>query len=94
MLLKMNIDDIKIEDHTCTIYASKKRQIRDIKAYILAGIIIPICFLALPNFKLSRLSNLSIGFLIFGGTSLLILLYLSIQKLKRAPNPIVLTKKG
>jgi|GEM_PF-1282847 len=94
MLLKMNIDDIKIDDNTCTIFASKKRRIRDVKGSIFAVIIIPICFLSLPNFKLSRLSALSIGFLIFGGVSLLFLLYTSVRNLKKTPNPIVLTKKG
>ena len=90
----MKLDDIIIEDNTCTIYASKKRRIRDVKEFIFAGIIIPICFLSLPKFNLSRLSAFSIGFLIFGGVSLLVMLYLSVRKLKKAPNPIVLTKKG
>ena len=90
----MNLDDIKIDDNTCTIYASKKRRIRDVKGSIFAVIIIPICFLSLPYFKLSRLSALSIGFLIFGGISLLFMLYSSVRNLKKTPKPIVLTKKG
>ena len=90
----MNLDNIKIDDNTCTIFASKKRRIRDVKGSMFAVIIIPICFLSLPNFKLSRLSALSIGFLIFGGVSLLFMLYTSVRNLKKTPNPIVLTQKG
>mgnify|MGYP006873115223 CR=1 FL=1 len=90
----MSLDDIKIEDNTCIIYASRKRRIREVKDNVFAVVIIPICFLSLPNFNLSRLSGLSIVILIFGSIGLLTMLYLSIRRLKKAPNPIVLTKKG
>lgn len=86
--MKVNIDNIIINEDSCTIYPSYYRQLFELVGYIVQGVFfICVQFWILPN----RLS-MTIYIIIYVLT--IIMVGINIKNLIFPPQPIVLTEKG